>query len=153
MNRRILALAVVVMMFPALSMAESVYKWTDENGVTHFGDRKPTGKKSESVSIRTGKKTSSPRQSAQEQVEQLEENQASAEEDAQVKKVEEARRKQRAANCRTAQTNLSLLQTGSRVKVQENGEERYLSQEEIQQKRDEFEKVAEENCGEPTPEE
>ncbi|MDI9246796.1 DUF4124 domain-containing protein [Marinobacter sp. CHS3-4] len=150
MTKKILALAVFVLAMPILASAQSVYKWTDENGVTHFGDRKPTGKQSESVSVRTGKGSGSSSSSAspQQQVDQMEQEQAEVEQDEKVSAVQEARRKQRAANCDTAQTNLALIATGSRIKVQEDGEERYLSEEEIAQKREQFEKIAELNCGE-----
>lgn len=149
MNRKILTLAVFVAIFPALSMAASVYKWTDENGVTHFGDRKPTGQETESVDVRTGKKASGPQTSPQERLGQMEEKQANAANDEKVKAVEKAREKQRAANCETAQNNLNLLRAGSRVKVEENGEQRFLTPEEIEEKRKQFEAIAEQNCGEP----
>jgi hypothetical protein len=34
--------------------AESVYKWTDKDGVTHYGDRQPQGQESESVDVVSG---------------------------------------------------------------------------------------------------
>lgn len=63
--------------------------------------------------------------------------------------MEEARRKQREANCETARSNLSILQRNSRIRVEEEGEQRYLSEEEIAEQRVKFEEIAEENCGEP----
>lgn len=149
MNKKILALAVVIMAIPVFATGQSVYKWTDENGVTHFGDRQPTGKQAESVSIRTGKlsgaggSTKSPQQNGQ----QMDDQEAEGAQSEKVSAVEEARQKQRAANCKTAQTNLSLLRSGSRIRVEENGEQRYLTPEEIAQKREQFEEVAEVSCG------
>ena len=63
--------------------------------------------------------------------------------------VEEARRKQREANCETARTNLKLIQQNSRIRIEEEGELRYLTPEEIEEQKQQFEKIAEENCGEP----
>lgn len=151
MNKKILALAVCVLAIPVFATAQSVYKWTDENGVTHFGDRKPTGKQSESVSIRTGKKSGgssmSPQQSPQQKVQQIEDEEAEVKENETLSAAEEARQKQRAANCDTARNNLALIKTGSRIKVQEDGEERYLTPEEIAEKKTQFEEIEELNCG------
>lgn len=153
MNKKILALAVCVFLTPVFATAQSVYKWTDEDGVTHFGDRKPTGTQSESVSIRTGKRSGSSAATAspQQRVEQLNQAQAQTQEEERQNAAEEARQKQRAANCETAQNNLALISSGSRIKVQENGEERFLTPEEIQQKREQFQKIADMNCGEESP--
>lgn len=152
MNRKILSLAVLLVAAPALSPAASVYKWTDEEGVTHFGDREPTGKQSEAVSIRTGKRSESNRQSPQQQVEALENQEAEETERQEESSVEEARRKQREANCETAQSNLALIQRNNRIRVEEEGELRYLSPEEIDEKKQQFEEIADENCGEEAPE-
>jgi hypothetical protein len=148
MNKKILALTVIIMALPGFAMGQSVYKWTDENGVTHFGDRQPTGKQSESVSIRTGKPsgTSSSVNSPQQKVQQMDEQEAESAQREKVSAAEEARQKQRAANCKTAQNNLSLLRSGSRIKVEENGEERYLTPEEISEKQEQFEEIAEVSC-------
>jgi hypothetical protein len=150
MNRKILTLAVLLVAAPAISSAASVYKWTDEDGVTHFGDRQPTGQQSESVSIRTGKPSENSRQSPQAQVKALEDQEAEQAERKQESAVEEARRKQREANCETARSNLSILQRNSRIRVEEDGEQRYLSPEEIEEQRKKFEEIAEENCGGPS---
>jgi hypothetical protein len=149
MNKKILALVACIAVIPALATAKSVYKWTDENGVTHYGDRQPMGSQAESVSIRTGKGSSSgnnsmsPQQQAQRIDEQQSENQAKKE----MTAADEARQKQRAANCETARSNLALIASGSRIKMQDNGEERYLTPEEIQEKKAQFREIADLNCG------
>lgn len=150
MNRKILTLAVLLVTAPAMSSAASVYKWTDEEGVTHFGDRQPSGQQSESVSIRTGKRSESNRQSPQEQVKALEEQESEQAERKEESAAEEARRKQREANCETARSNLSILKRNSRIRVEEDGEQRYLAEDEIEEQRKKFEEIAEENCGEPS---
>jgi RNA 3'-terminal phosphate cyclase len=147
MNKKILALALSLIIAPAFVSAQSVYKWTDEEGVTHFGDRQPIGQQSESISIRTGRQSSSDRASPQERVRQINEQQAEAAESEAMTAAEEARQKQRSANCQTATSNLSLISSGSRIKVQEDGEERFLTDEEIAEKREQFEDIAEANCG------
>lgn len=150
MNKKILALAVCIMATPVFAAAQSVYKWTDEDGVTHFGDRQPTGMQSESVSIRTGKRSdSNSSANPQERVQQMDAQEAENQERETMSAAEEAREKQRAANCETARNNLALIRTGSRIKAQgADGEERYLSPEEIEEKRAQFDEIAELNCGE-----
>ena len=152
MNRKILSLAVLLVVAPALSPAASVYKWTDEEGVTHFGDRQPSGRQSESVSVRTGKRSEDSRQSPQEQVEALENEEAEKAGQQEESAADEARRKQREANCETARSNLDILQRNSRIRIEEDGEQRYLSEEEIEEQSKKFEGIADENCGEEAPE-
>ena len=157
MNKKTLTLAmilaVVPLMVPQAATAASVYKWTDENGVTHFGDREPTGKQTERVNIRTGKISGDPRpKSPQQQLEELETRKAKAAGQREESAAEKARRQQREANCETARSNLDILERNSRIRIEENGEQRYLSPEEIQEQRQKFEDIASENCGAETSE-
>ncbi len=148
MNRKILTLTILMAAVPGVAMSASVYKWTDENGVIHFGDRQPTGAKAEVVNVRSGTSTdaSDGRQSPQERLQSRQEQQAGEAEQRQETAAEEARRKQREANCATARSNLDVIERNARIRVEENGEQRYLSQEEIAEKRAEFERIAEESC-------
>ena len=149
MNRKILTLTLLLAVVPGVAISASVYKWPDENGVTHFGDRQPTGSKAERVNVRSGTSTdaSGNRQSPQERLQNLEERQSEEAEQRQESAVEQARRKQREANCATARSNLELIERNARIRIEENGEQRYLSQEEIAEKKAEALRIAEENCG------
>lgn len=150
MIQRLLLLALLALTVPTLASADSVYRWTDENGVVHFGDREPSGRSSERVSVKSGKTSGDgERQSPQEQVEALEKNQAERERNENETAVDEARRKQREARCQTAQANLQAINSNARIRVTEDGEQRYLDPEEINAKKQEFEKIADESCGEP----
>ena len=149
MNRKILLLTVLMAAAPGLATSASVYKWTDENGVTHFGDRQPTGRNAEQVNVRSGtiQGAGVQRRSAQEQLDELQEQQAAEQQQREESAVEEARRKQREANCNTARSNLEVINSNARIRVEENGETRYLSPEEIEQQRQKFQEIADENCG------
>ncbi len=149
MFQRLMLLALIGTMFPAFAMADSsVYRWTDENGVTHFGDRQPMGRPAEKVNVKTGQPSSAPeRSSAVEQVEALDERQQERARQENESAVEEARRKQREANCNTARANIEVISSHARIRVTESGEQRYLSPEEVQEKRKQFEEIAAENCG------
>lgn len=154
MIQRLIVLALFTLMAPAMASAESVYRWTDENGVVHFGDREPVGKSSEKVSVKTGKPSGdAERPSAQEQVQALDESRAERQRREQETAVEEARRKQREARCQTAQANLQAINSNARIRIEEDGEQRYLTPEEIAEKKQQFEEIVEESCGEPSGEE
>jgi hypothetical protein len=60
--------------------------------------------------------------------------------------VEEARRKQREANCATARSNLEIINRNARIRTETDGEMRYLTPGEIEEQRQQFEKIAEGNC-------
>ncbi|MEE2762066.1 MAG: DUF4124 domain-containing protein [Pseudomonadota bacterium] len=147
MNKKILTLTLLIASAPGLALAASVYKWTDENGVTHFGDRQPTGKNSEKVNIRSGNAPSSSRPSPQEQVNQIEEQRASDSISRREAAENEARQKQRQANCETARSNLRIIDSNARIRVEDNGEQRYLSRNEIAEQRQKFKDIAEDSCG------
>ncbi|MBJ6138643.1 DUF4124 domain-containing protein [Marinobacter litoralis] len=149
MNRKILMFSILMAATPGLAADSSVYKWTDDNGVTHFGDRQPTGKTAEQVNVRSGtsRNSGSERASPQERLNQFEEQQQASAERKKETAVEEANRKQREANCKTAKENLKVISSNARIRVEENGEQRYLSPEEIDEQRKKFEAFAEENCG------
>ncbi|GGC82588.1 DUF4124 domain-containing protein [Marinobacter halophilus] len=152
MNRKILMLTVLMAATPSFAGAASVYKWTDESGVTHFGDRQPTGQNSEQVNVRSGtsRNPGNQRQSPQQQLDQLEEQQQAQQQRREESAVEEARRKQREANCATARSNLNVISSNARIRVEKDGEMRYLSPEEIDEQRRQFEEIAAENCGPDT---
>lgn len=149
MIQRLILLALIALAAPALASADSVYRWKDENGVVHFGDREPAGRSSERVSVKTGKSSDSGgggRLPAREQVQALEESQAERERRQKETAVERARRKQRDARCQTAQANLQAINSNARIRVTEDNEQRYLSSEEIAEKKQQFEQIVEENC-------
>ncbi|MEX0605207.1 MAG: DUF4124 domain-containing protein [Marinobacter sp.] len=147
MEIKTVILAIVLAVTPAIASAASVYKWTDENGITHFGDRQPTGRKSESVNVRTGSPRSSEQQrSAQEQVQAIDDAREVQSERTNLSAAEEARQKQRTANCETAQSNLKVIDSNARIRVEDNGEQRYLAPEEIEEQRGKFQQIADDNC-------
>ncbi|MDO6443965.1 DUF4124 domain-containing protein [Marinobacter sp. 2_MG-2023] len=148
MNRKTLTLTLLMAVVPCMAMGASVYKWTDENGVTHFGDRQPVGSNSETVNVRSGTSSAAAtnRSSPQEQLGKLQEQQQKEADREKETAVEAARRKQRAANCETAQENLKVIDSNARIRIEEDGELRYLSPEEVSEQREKLEKIAAENC-------
>lgn len=148
MNIKSFLLALTLAIAPLTVSAAGVYKWTDKDGIVHFGDRQPVGQQSETIDIHTGapKSGAANQPGPVERVQAMDEQKAQTAEEQKVNAVKEAQRKQREANCKTAKTNLDILSTNGRIKVEENGEQRYLSPEEIDQKRQQFQAIADENC-------
>ena len=153
MDRRILTLALLITVAPGMALSASVYKWTDENGITHFGDHQPTGKNAEKVSVRAGTAEASgqPRPSPQDRLSSLEEKKAEKQEKENKAAASEAQRKQRAKNCEAAKKNLDIIRTKSRIRIDEDGEQRYLTPEEIEQYKAKYEEAISEFCGPETP--
>lgn len=152
MNRKTLMLTLLIAVAPSMAMSASVYKWTDDNGVTHYGDRQPVGANSETVNVRSGTSSGSDsgRSSPQQRLDELQEQQQKKTDREDETAVETARRKQREANCETARANLNVIESNARIRVEEDGEQRYLAPEEIAEQKVKFEKVVAENCGPET---
>lgn len=149
MNRNALTLALLMAIVPGIAMSASVYKWTDKEGVTHFGDRQPVGESSETVNVRSGTSsgTDNRRPSPQKRLGELQERQKAEIEKKQETAVETARRKQREANCENARSNLKVIDSNARIRIEEEGEMRYLTPDEIAEQRMKLEEIAAENCG------
>ncbi|TBW50982.1 DUF4124 domain-containing protein [Marinobacter halodurans] len=149
MNKTGILLTCLLSVSAFSATAGSVYKWTDENGVVHFGDQKPINKKSETVNVRSGTSkadTGEARMSPQEKVDALDKSRADQAEKDKQSREEEAQAKQREKNCEIATKNLQTINSHARIKISENGEQRYLTPEEIQKKKDEFQKIIDEDC-------
>ncbi len=148
MNRKILMLTLLIAVAPGMAMSASVYKWTDENGITHFGDRQPVGANSETVNVRSGTSSSAAanRPSPQKRLGEFQEQQQKEADREKETAVEAARRKQRVANCESARSNLKVIDSNARIRIEENGEMRYLDPEEIAEQREKLEEIAAENC-------
>ena len=148
MNRKPLMLTLLIAVAPGMAMSASVYKWTDENGITHFGDRQPVGSNSETVNVRSGTSSSAAtnRPSPQKRLGEFQEQQQKEADREKETAVEAARRKQRVANCESARSNLKVIDSNARIRIEENGEMRYLDPEEIAEQREKLEEIAAENC-------
>lgn len=141
MTIRTLILGACLILTSATAIAE-VYKWTDETGKVHYGDRKPEDLAAEKVNVRVGL-PSSPAVMAPEPPTAESPDEAKTEDESQTSGLTQA---QRQSNCEIAQNNLKTMQNNGRIRIEENGERRYLTPEEIEAKRAEMQKVATENC-------
>ncbi|WP_313485571.1 MULTISPECIES: DUF4124 domain-containing protein [Stutzerimonas stutzeri subgroup] len=112
-------------------MAAQVYKWVDAQGVTHFGAQPPQGQQVETVNTVTApaKSTTMPAPVVEDETEV---DQQSI--DRKVKRQVAEQEAERKRYCETMRTNLAQLQNNPRVRVEEKGETRRITEEERQAK-------------------
>ncbi len=124
-------------------MAAQVYKWVDAQGVTHFGAQPPQGQQVETVNTVTApaKSTTMPAPVVEDETEV---DQQSI--DRKVKRQVAEQEAERKRYCETMRTNLAQLQNNPRVRVEEKGETRRITEEERQAKIAETRGKIAENC-------
>ncbi|KIZ35477.1 MULTISPECIES: DUF4124 domain-containing protein [Stutzerimonas] len=124
-------------------MAAQVYKWVDAQGVTHFGAQPPQGQQVETVNTVTApaKSTTMPAPVVEDETEV---DQQSI--DRKVKRQVAEQEAERKRYCETMRTNLAQLQNNPRVRVEEKGETRRITEEERQARIAETRDKIAENC-------
>jgi ABC-type phosphate transport system auxiliary subunit len=131
--------------FSIYGYAGKVYKWTDKNGVIHYGDKRPSGTQTET--LRVEPHSSSARTSPQDQLKVLEEQQERTRMAENELEKEAQAKKQTQARCEQAKSNLFTIENHPRTRIKENGELRYMTPKEVTTKKDEMSKIIEEACG------
>src|SRR5680860_892961 len=110
MKMQLKTMALILAMAPAMVNAATVYKWTDADGVTHFGDRQPTGAQAEQIRVKSGQPSSAnTHSSAQQQLKEMEKRQQAASEESHETDAAVTRQAQRKTNCDAAQQNLEII--------------------------------------------
>jgi|SRR5690554_440119 len=119
--------------------ANKVYKWVDDDGVTHYGTRAPTGHDASSFTPRTGHS---------EPVNYSGENEAAKTESGSTAQLESQRiARPDPERCQAAQNNLKALSNFGRVKIEtDDGSFRYLEREEMEERTKEARQVIAEAC-------
>lgn len=120
----------------AFAAAEKVYKWTDAKGQTHYSQHPPLNTETEVIKPPTGHSdpvnysaTSTPKSPAEAKVE-----------------AKNAPPKDK-VRCDAARKNAETLKTYAHIRMKgDDGEYRFLTPEEQQQKLDEANKAIEESC-------
>lgn len=141
MKIRMLMLGACLALASASVNAE-VYKWTDESGKVHYGDRKPERGNAQQINVRSGK-PSQPSLMAPEP------ETAASQEDAGEKTAEKTSgptEAQLKANCDIARKNLKTIEENARIRIQEGDQQRYLTPEEIAAERAKMEELVQSSC-------
>lgn len=115
---------------------DRIYRWVDENGVTHYGE-KPPEKEIKVEEMKTRKDYSSDAKAARDALQQKRQARENAAGEPSTPSNETAeqmiaeRKKKIEEGCKTAKKNLEVLSTHGRVKeTAEDGTPRYLSEDE-----------------------
>lgn len=133
-----------VTLLPLTATGGTAYKWTDADGVVHYGDKKPDDATSTPIKIKNSKDYSLPSQTKNT------DDKTTPEGTNKEKPTEQqaADDKVRKAACDGARENLATMKTYARIRIKdaETGELRYLTPEEKSQKEAESNKFIQENC-------
>ncbi|MBA1275258.1 DUF4124 domain-containing protein [Stutzerimonas azotifigens] len=124
-------------------MAGQVYKWVDAQGITHFSAQPPEGGSAEVVSTHVApRRPIEPPAPAPSQT--FAPDQATI--DRQVRQQVAAEDAERARYCESMRTNLAQLRNNPRVRIEDGGEMRRLTEEERQAHIGETEKKIGADC-------
>lgn len=129
--------------------AAQVYKWIDEEGITHYGEQAPADYEYELVTT-----SGAPPADAEKAKARLEKARAARAEEkektldyAAQQKLRDEEAKIRKENCDSAKSNLKTIEENARVRILgDDGEFRYLSEEERQQQIDRAKEIISNNC-------
>jgi FKBP-type peptidyl-prolyl cis-trans isomerase len=133
------------------SIAGKIYKWTDNEGNTHYGERPPS-QQAKQIKVRKGPSsapapTAKPgnQQEATKKLLDAFDKERKDKKEAATKTAAEKERRDK--NCSSAKRRIAGLKFGGRqYEVTEQGERRYLSGTDIQQRTAEAQKVADKWC-------
>jgi flagellar biosynthesis GTPase FlhF len=143
------ALALVLIGASATAVGQ-IYKWTDEEGNVHFGD-KPVGEDTERVAIQS-RRTNSERVESQVQARaaaaaKTAEEEAAAAPAGPTEEELQARLEERAKKCDTYRERLQRFVQSRRIyREDEKGERVYMSEEEMQEAREKVENQVQDYC-------
>jgi FKBP-type peptidyl-prolyl cis-trans isomerase len=133
------------------SFASKIFKWTDSEGNTHYGERPPSQQATQ-IKVRKGpSNVSSPaakpgnQQKATNKLLDAFARERKDKEEAETKAAAEKQRRDK--NCSSAKRRIAGLKLGGRqYEVTEQGERRYLNEADIRQRTAEAQKVADKWC-------
>ena len=130
--RRTILISSLLLALSANAMASQVYKWVDDQGVTHFSAQPPQG--AQATTINTATPPPKPVEAKPAPTFQSIADPEQAAIDEKIKQQVAAKEAERKQYCESVRTNLAQLQNNPRVRVEVDGEVRRLSEEERQQR-------------------
>lgn len=123
-----------------------IYKWTDSEGKVHYSDKKPANSSAKSIKVRTQKSAGSA-SNVQEQAQELEQKQQQELEAKAEDLQKSAEQRKNDKRCQALRDNLKKMNENSRIKIKgDDGELRYLSPEEIDERKRDYQEMLEQSC-------
>lgn len=121
--------------------AQLLYKWKDEDGITHFSERPPAG-------VDNYERVRSSVSPGNAPVQYQPQGENDEESDEGTEQVAEQSDADNSARCENARKNLEALQSFARIRVRDpNGELRFLSEGEVTERRQEYVQILNDLCG------
>ena len=149
MYTRLSLIAIFLLCISSTPFAAKIYKWVDEEGNVHYGERPDSGNaktmniKSE-PSSHTAPAAENRRENAQKLLDSIAKERKEKQEAAEKSAKEESVRKE---NCSRAKKQAALLKQGGRMfEMTDTGERKYLDDATIQSRLQEAEKAVKEYC-------
>lgn len=134
---------------PVAALA-GTYRWVDENGQTHFGDRPPAGAVSDEVKVTPAPvdEDAAARARKARVNEFLEQSEKERAERNEAKARQEAAAEERQARCEQLRGRLKYLKSVSKIyRINNDGERVYVDDEENERLRREFTARVQSECG------
>lgn len=140
-------LASLSLMASSDALSKDFYRWTDENGTTHYSSLPPTDKASEKVHTSNikGNPPAAKPEEAKETVPAVVKERENFDESVSAPETAEVKA-QRRENCKRAKFNLKTLKEKPRIRIKEGDEYRYIDQKERKAKIKESEKAVKKFC-------
>lgn len=133
----IFAISILAALATPATAGKNYYRWQDDNGITHYGERPPKDRKYEVISGLTNLKGSAPAPQTK---------RPSGNGEITSSPGETVASKKNPQNCQYAKDSLQTIQRNARIRIQENGEYRFLSEAELAKKTADLKKLQKEAC-------
>ena len=144
------AVAVLALAMTPPLLAETIYKWVDESGTVHYGERPPEGVDAELVTVVSSRSSRTEDPYAATREAQAEQKEANAERMVEASAAYEQQQQERArieAACAAQKARLEQLIPRSKILLQNpDGTSRMLGDDERLEMIDESQKFIDENC-------
>ena len=133
--------------FTASSSYSEVYRWVDEQGKVHFGDKAHANKQAEDISARLKQQNSDESaQRTKQTLQQIDHRQQAKQTEAQQKQAQSNQKnEQRQRSCRDAKRRLRILQ-GPVVFYDENNQQIKVSEKQREQRAEALSQQIKHNC-------
>lgn len=137
-----------------------IYKWVDADGAVHYSDIKPNAKNATRIKASTGQSSraadesaeqdtaSAPADDPQGRAQALDEQKKTTQDVADRQAEMDKAKAELDEKCATIRDNLKKIEENSRIRIEDKGQVRFLSAEEIIEKRNSFQKMLDESCKE-----
>lgn len=138
----------ILLLLPLLTQAD-VYRWVDENGQTHFGDRPPAETSARSVGVERHQPTVDPsaRERKRKMDEFLERQQQERDKNNELRAEQEAKEAKQAERCRAMHARLKHMESVSVFyRLNDEGERVFYSDEDGDRMRQNYQRKYQQQC-------